>query len=92
MEEDGSLHGHHLDERYAEEHFSEELHLERVGMKNVDSWSEDPLLKVKTIIQRFFNQLGIKGKLSFEKSDFPFYHPKKQASIILRNGPQPFEI
>lgn len=89
----GTLHNHHLDPRYAEEHFCEELHLGACRYeKNLNSWSDDPLLKVKTIIQRLITKLGIKGRLSFEKSDFSHFHPKKQAKLILRNGPTPLEI
>lgn len=60
-----------LDERYAEEHFCEELQLGACRYeKSITSRSEDPLLKVKAIAMKLIKKLGIKGKLSFEKSDF----------------------
>lgn len=88
-----SLHSHHLDTRYAEEHFCEELHLGACWYeKSLNSWSDDPLLKAKAIIQKLITILWVKGRLSFEKSEFAHFHPKKQAKLILRNGPTPLEI
>lgn len=88
-----NIHSHHLDPRYAEEHFCEELHLGACWYeKSLTNRSEDPLLKAKTIIEKLISKLGIKGRLSFEKSDMAHFHPKKQAKLILRNGPTPLEI
>jgi phenylalanyl-tRNA synthetase beta chain len=50
------------------------------------------LLKMRTIITTLLTKLGIKWKLFFEKSELTHFHPKKQAKIILRNGPTPLEL
>jgi len=43
------------------------------------------LLEVKGEVEFLIHQLGIRGKIFFEKSDFPAFHPKKQARILFRN-------
>jgi phenylalanyl-tRNA synthetase beta subunit len=50
------------------------------------------LLKMRSIITTLLAKLGIKWKLFFEKSELAHFHPKKQAKIILRNGPTPLEL
>lgn len=53
-----AVYAHHLDSRYAEEHFCEELHLGACRYeKALNSWSDDPVLKVKTIIQKLITKL-----------------------------------
>lgn len=86
-------HSHDLNQRYAENHFCEELTLGALRYEKVSTkWSDDPLLKMKSLILSLVNKLGIKGKLQFEVSDFSCFHPKKQAKLILRNGATPLEI
>lgn len=53
-----ALYAHHLDPRYAQEHFCEELHLGACRYeKALNSWSDDPVLKVKTVIQKLIAKL-----------------------------------
>lgn len=86
-------HSHDLNQRYAENHFCEELTLGALRYEKISTkWSDDPLLKMKSLILSLVNKLGIKGKLQFEVSDFSCFHPKKQAKLILRNGATPLEI
>jgi len=88
-----TIYSHNLDQRYAENHFSEELSIGACWYEKwAKNWSEDPLLWMKSVISSLLNKLGIKGKIFFEKSDFSHFHPKKQAKIILRNWPTPLEI
>lgn len=90
---DRALYSHNLDVRYAENHFSEEMSLGAFWYeKTIKNWDEDPLLKMRTIITTLLTKLGIKWKLFFEKSELAHFHPKKQAKIILRNGPTPLEL
>lgn len=87
------LQSHNLDQRYAENYFCEELTLGALRYEKTSTkWSDDPLLKMKSLILSLVNKLGIKGKLQFEVSDFSYFHPKKQAKLILRNGATPLEI
>lgn len=82
-----------LDPRYAENHIDESLQLWAcIYKKNLENREQDPVLELKTIAWKLLSHLGIKGKIQFEKSDFSYFHPKKQAKIILRNGPTPIEI
>ncbi len=83
----------HLDQRYAEEHFCEELTLGACRYeKSCASRSDDPLLKMKALLTALFKRLEIKGKLFFEPSAFSCFHPKKQAKLLLRNGESLLEI
>ena len=90
---DRTIYSHDLDVRYAENHFSEELSVGAFWYeKTIKNWDEDPLLKMRTVITTLLTKLGIKWKLFFEKSELAHFHPKKQAKIILRNGPTPLEL
>lgn len=82
-----------LDPRYAEQHISEHLTLGAlIYQKNNENWQTDTILSLKGIVEQIINQLGIKGKIFFEKSEFSCFHPKKQAKILLRNGAVPLEL
>ena len=48
--------------------------------KNVDQWNKDPILEAKNIVRILAKELEL-GTVSFEKSAFSQYHPKKQALI-----------
>lgn len=83
----------HLDTRYAEENINEQLVLGALWYKKgIENWSEDTILEAKSTVESIIKTLGVKGKVFFEKSDFNFFHPKKQAKILLRNGATPLEI
>ena len=82
-----------LDDRYADNQLNEELVLwALVYKKSIKNWAEDPLLEVKWEVEFLIRQLGIRGKIFFEKSDFSAFHPKKQARILFRNWANVVEI
>lgn len=82
-----------LDQRYAEEHFIEELSIGACWYeKNVWNWNKDPLLEMKSILLKLIEKLGIKWKIEFKKSDFSYFHPKKQAILLLRKWAELVEI
>ena len=63
-----------LDDRYADNQLNEELVLwALVYKKAIKNWAEDPLLEVKWEVEFLIRQLGIRGKIFFEKSDNIFY-------------------
>ena len=89
----GKIYSHDLDPRYAENHFSEVMSMGACWYeKSPKSWEEDPLLKVKGIVEDMLVKLGVKWKVFFEKTDFQYFHPKKQAKILLRNWATPLEL
>ena len=54
--------------------------------------TQDAFLQMKGAIDSLLNKLHIKGKLSYQKTDFDHYHPQKQVSFILRVGADLLEI
>lgn len=48
--------------------------------KNIDQWNKDPILEAKHIVNIIAGELEL-GKVRFEKTSLPQFHPKKQASI-----------
>ena len=42
--------------------------------------------------QKIDKKISFKRLIFFEKSELAHFHPKKQAKIILRNGPTPLEL
>lgn len=82
-----------IDSRYAEEAINEELTLGAcMYLKQLSERKDDPILEMKSVLKLILEVLGVKWKISFEKSDASYFHPKKQAKIFLRNGALPLEI
>jgi len=48
--------------------------------KTIDQWNKDPILEAKHIVRTIAKELEL-GKVSFEKTKFLQFHPKKQAII-----------
>ncbi len=82
-----------IDPRYAQYYLGEENEL---GMlyyqKSLSNWDDDPFLKLKGALDHLLQKLEIKGKIDIQKTDQDAFHPQKQLSIILRNGPEPLVL
>lgn len=51
-----------------------------IYQKNIDQWDKDPILEAKRIVKILAKELEL-GKIDFEKTTRPSFHPKKQAVI-----------
>ncbi len=56
-----------------------------VYQKDIKSWEDDSFLMTKSLLKPLFKNLWIPQNFELEASNFEFFHPKKQADIII-NG------
>lgn len=60
--------------------------------KDISSREHDPLLAGKQIVQTLLKELGISSAISWDITNSPNYHPKKQANIELHIWEDTFRI
>jgi phenylalanyl-tRNA synthetase beta subunit len=68
---------------FAASHLDEQLHVAfLMYKKSIKSWKEDTLLESKSVIDTLLHDCELNGKITYELTDFPYYHPKKQGKIL----------
>ena len=50
--------------------------------KSINSWKEDTLLDAKSVIDTLIHDFELNGKITYEATDLPYFHPKKQGKIL----------
>ena len=72
-----------VSKEFAAAHIDEQLH---VGFfmykKSINSWKEDTLLESKSVVQTLLHDCELNGKITYEATDFSYFHPKKQGKIL----------
>jgi len=68
---------------FAAAHLDEQLHAAFfMYKKSISSWKEDTLLEAKSVINTLIHDFELNGKLTYEATDLPYFHPKKQGKIL----------
>jgi len=68
---------------FAAAHIDEQLHAGFfLYKKSINKWDEDTLLEAKSVIDTVLHDLELNGKITYEATDLPHFHPKKQAKIL----------
>ena len=52
--------------------------------KAIEQWDKDPILEAKHIVRTIAQELEL-GMVTFEKTANPQFHPKKQATIVIKS-------
>lgn len=68
---------------FAAAHLDEQLHAAFfMYKKSINSWDEDTLLEAKSVIDTLIHDFELNGKITYEATDLPHFHPKKQGKIL----------
>ncbi len=68
---------------FAAAHLDEQLHAAFfMYKKSINSWEEDTLLGSKSVIDVLLHDFELNGKVAYEVTDLPYFHPKKQGKIL----------
>ena len=68
---------------FAAAHIDEQLHAGFfLYKKSINKRDEDTLLEAKSVIDTVLHDLELNGKITYEATDLPHFHPKKQAKIL----------
>jgi len=68
---------------FAAAHIDEQLHAGFfLYKKSINKWDEDTLLEAKSVLETVLHDLELNGKITYEATDLPHFHPKKQGKIL----------
>ena len=68
---------------FAAAHIDEQLHAGFfLYKKSINKWDEDTLLEAKSVLETVLHDLELNGKIAYEPTDLPHFHPKKQGKIL----------
>ena len=68
---------------FAAAHLDEQLHAAFfMYKKSINSWDEDTLLESKSVINELMHDFELNGKITYEATNLPYFHPKKQSKIL----------
>ena len=68
---------------FAAAHLDEQLHAAFfMYKKSINSWDDDTLLEAKSVIDTLIHDFELNGKITYEATDLPHSHPKKQGKIL----------
>ncbi len=51
--------------------------------KSLAAWDQDPLLEAKNMVKSLCKEFGIQGEIIFAATGLNYFHPKKQAKIVV---------
>ena len=73
------------EEQYAKAHLDEQTHTGiLLYKKSINNRNQDTLLEAKGIVQTLLHALGLYDEISYQATQFPYFHPKKQGKIIYK--------
>ncbi|MBQ7073730.1 phenylalanine--tRNA ligase subunit beta [bacterium] len=71
--------------QYAIAHIDEQLHTGvMLYKKEIKNWEEDCLLDAKGMIQKLLKDFELFEEISYETTEKPYFHPKKQGKILYK--------